>query len=110
MADQTQEKKILGKEEEDLAKTSEIDISVDEDEAMEDARDAMIEEAVKERVDLWLKEHGTKLFALEYSKAAVKESKRTLRAGIELSTSKPTKEPGESQITSGDKTKRRRLG
>lgn len=94
------------KKEDDLAKT--IELVVDDDEDMEEQQDEVIEEVIKTRVDLWLEQHGAKLFALEYSKAAVKENKRAVRVGVQLSTDKPTREEGVSQISSGDRTKRRR--
>lgn len=105
----SKEKQIDPKTEIDLAKTSEIVVDEEQDEEMEDARDAMIEEAVKERVDLWLDTHGAKLFALEYSKAAVKEGKRSFRAGLSV-PARPAQKEEESKITSGDSTKRRRMG
>lgn len=87
---------------------------IPEEEDMQDAldaeRDAMIEETVKERVDLWLDTHGAKLFALEFSKAAVKESKKAVARDLSNGTGNPAvpKRKTEEPSVVGPPRKRRR--
>lgn len=90
----------------------EIDVedpTIDLEEEMDAERDALIEQAVKERVDFWLETHGAKLFALEFSKAAVKENKKLVK---QLGPGKPgvPSRPPEafSEIGSDNSNKRRR--
>lgn len=85
----------------------------DEDEEMREVeRSDAIEAVVKETVNEWLELHGAKLFALEYSKADVKEKKRQLkplRPGV-AAVVEHTQKEGESIITTESARKRRRHG
>jgi len=80
-----------------------------EDEEMLDLaeeRGAMIEAIIKETVNNWLENHGAQLFALEYSKLALKQQKKAVRTVIKPKT---LVETGiESQPASGSAAKRRR--
>jgi len=94
-------------------KVEPVSVSVSEtesnDEEMMDLteeRGAMIEAVVKETVNNWLENHGSQLFALEYSKLALKQQKKAVQTVIKPKT---LVETGiESQPSSGSAAKRRR--
>lgn len=100
----------------DEKEVKEEQIKVDEseedaDEELEDARDALIESVITARVDFWLEQHGPKLFALEYSKADVKERKRNLKLQPGYSPNAVPvveREEGVSSFSTEPATKRRR--
>jgi len=58
-----------------------VDTDSDEESKREEEQDKVLQEVICERVDLWLENYGSQLFALEYSKADVKERKKQLLLG-----------------------------
>ena len=53
------------------------DVSTEEDSVQEESPDDLTEDLMREQINIWLDEHGSKLFALEVSKYLAK-SKKTM--------------------------------